>query len=181
MGQWCTWKHSLDGRICYKYEAPSSSWYALSIYLDVESLIPNNKQLSHPILQVPATSSRTQPEKKADSLTKPKWKIKMSKNSHIPKENKSPLLGARNPLIASTPLLTSICSHLSPITGLLAAAEKKGKAFRVFGWLEQAEANNKDGRSTSKAKEQSKVDNRFDICYAKLSKQPLLVWDRMKW
>jgi len=94
---------------------------------------------------------------------------------HTQRENKSPLLGARNPLIASTPLLTSICSHLSPTTGLLAAAEKKGKDFRVSGWLGQAEANNKDGRSTSKAKEQGKVDKRFDVCYAKLSKQPLLV------
>lgn len=59
-------------------------------YLTVKSLIPNNKQPNHPILQTPATSSIIQSGKKADSLTKPKWKIKMSKNSHTPKERANP-------------------------------------------------------------------------------------------
>lgn len=36
----------------------------------------------------------------------------MSKNSHTPKESKPALLGGRNPLIASTLLLASICLHL---------------------------------------------------------------------
>lgn len=125
------------------------------LYLDVGSLIPNHKQRSHPISQLPATSSRTQPEKKADSLTEPKWKKKWATTATNPEKEQTPLLGARKPLIASTPLLTSICSRLSPTTGLPAAAEKKVKAFRVSGWLQQAEAHNTDGRSTSKAKQQS--------------------------
>lgn len=71
-----------------------------------------DKQPDHPVLHMPATSSKIHSVRgKAGSLTKPKWKIKMSKNSHT-KESKPALLGGRNPLIASTLPLASICLHL---------------------------------------------------------------------
>ena len=82
-------------------------------YVGVQSLILNNKQPSHLVLHAPATSSKLHSlEKRADSLTKPKWKIKMSKNSHTPKRASPYCLEEENPLIASTLLLASICLHL---------------------------------------------------------------------
>lgn len=50
-------------------------------YLGVESLISNNKQPSHPILHVPTTSTQLG-KKRADSMTKPKWKIKQQEQPH---------------------------------------------------------------------------------------------------
>lgn len=70
--------------------SPSSCWTSCTPHY--EQLESNDRQPCHPILQVPATRSKVQPEKKVNSLTKPKWKIKTSKNSHTLKESKPTLL-----------------------------------------------------------------------------------------
>lgn len=115
-------------------------------YLGVESLILNNKQPSHPILHAPATSSKIQPGKKADSLTKPKWKRKMSKNSQTPKESKPALLGGRNPLIASTLLLASICLPLRKPNYWAPRSRGEERKYVPKTWMPAAVRNQQEGR-----------------------------------
>lgn len=78
---------------------------------------------------------------------------KLSKNSHTPKESKLALLGGRNPLIASTLLLTSICLHLrKPNYWAPGSCGEERKCF-PSAWIAAA---GKDGRSINKAKLQIK-------------------------
>lgn len=79
-------------------------------YVGVQSLILNNMQPSHLVLHAPATSSKLHSlEKRADSLTKPKWKIKMNKNSHTPKRAKARAAWRKKP---SNCLHTPACFHM---------------------------------------------------------------------
>lgn len=113
MKRWCMWKHSKLQNILQIWSIGITIMIMHYPYLGVESLISNNKQPSHPILHAPTTSSKTHSlEEKSWQADKAQMENKNEQEQPHTKESKPVLLGGRNPLIASTLLLASICLHL---------------------------------------------------------------------
>lgn len=116
-------------------------------YYGAESLIPNNKQPSHPILQAPAVSSEMQQQKEKNS-----WqpdKIQMSrKATHPARAARAPWRIA--PRITGTFLPPAICllssmpSHWAPGG---CREERKGVSN---AWMGAAGGNSQCGREIHK-------------------------------
>lgn len=120
-----------------------------------------SKQITSPFVSS-CHQQQNRARKKADSLTKPKWKVKMSKR-HLLRESKPALLGGRNPLIASTLLqLTSICLHLRKPNYWAPSSCEEGTCVPSVWLAWQTGTSKKNRRSTNKA--QLHIQQHIQMC-----------------
>lgn len=121
------------------------------------------------------SSSKKQPEKKANSLTKPKWKIKMSKNSYIPKERANPhCLEEESSNCLDTPPahFHLLVFRETQLPGSLQLQRRKDMCPKCLDDCSRKGPTRR--REDLHARLHCKSNNKFSVCYAKPSEPALL-------
>lgn len=174
MRQRCMWKHSLNCRIFYNYEVPSSSSCTIRTSMwkvrfhTIISQVTSFCTLLQP-------EAKIQPEKK--SWQPDETQTENKNEQEQPHTQREQTRTARRKK-SSNCLHTPACFHLLAFkeAQLLGSPPPTPTAGRRKAMLpERLDGCSRQGQKGPQAKLNCKLNDRFNVCYAKLSKWSLLV------